>query len=59
MLHKWHKIRLYRNSVEMRLFIDDQSFVNAKNVGRFTKINLDKKMYVGTVYGESQTSPER
>ena len=58
-LHKWHKIRLVRDSKKMRLYVDNQDFVTANNVGKFTKINLKEIMYVGTIYTEDKSSPDR
>ena len=58
-LHKWHKIRLERNSKDMSLYVDDQSVVKVANKGSFTKINLQEIMYVGTVYTEDKSLPER
>ena len=54
-LHKWHKIRLARDSTEMRLYINNQEAVSELNKGDYKTINLNKKMYVGTVFTEDTT----
>jgi hypothetical protein len=43
----------------MRLYVDSQEAVSAFNAGNFKKINLNRKMYLGTVYTEDKTLPDR
>ncbi len=43
----------------MRLYVDNQEVVTAPNVGIYKTINLDKKMYLGTVYTDDKTLPDR
>lgn len=43
----------------MRLYVDNHDVITAKNNGNSQKINLKEIMYVGTVYTDDTTSPDR
>lgn len=58
-MHQWSKLRLARNSVESRLYVNNHEVVRSPNVGNFKKINLNETMYVGTIFTEDTNSPER
>ena len=48
-LHKWHRVRLIRDKVEMNLYVDDQQVVTDSNKGSFTKVDVGKKFYLGMI----------
>ena len=48
-LHKWHKVRLIRNKVEMKLYVDDQQVVTDSNKGNYKKVDVGKKFYLGMI----------
>lgn len=57
-LNEWHTVAIWRHQLKGELTVDDQDTVSGEGQGRFTRLDLEDRLYLGGHVNYDHVHPE-